>query len=256
MSTPIPTRSIVLGKWWGAFRLVPWLALLPGFGASVVAATAPERPPVPIRAIGPGGVRIMAPPVPPLELIDRVAAGALPFLSTIAQGAFIVSVGVLLAVWIKKPGRAMAASVVLYVVGSIGMLFLLELGVFDALFKLLYGFLHAQGYSTNVRDHLGTLVVFALFFCTALGGQEEPLGLLMNGREADRSLVWFMLTGAIVLTLLASLFVLGLTLLTFNRCMGRVGERPRKPGQPPRSALRIAPPARRVRPVPEQAISV
>src|SRR5207302_8714026 len=29
MATPLPTRSIVWGKWWGAFRAVPPLLILP-----------------------------------------------------------------------------------------------------------------------------------------------------------------------------------------------------------------------------------
>jgi ABC-type transport system involved in multi-copper enzyme maturation permease subunit len=37
LATPLSTREIVLGKWWGAFRVVPWLAVLPTvlvFGAA------------------------------------------------------------------------------------------------------------------------------------------------------------------------------------------------------------------------------
>src|SRR5262249_41876269 len=29
LATPLSTREIVLGKWWGAFRPIPWLAILP-----------------------------------------------------------------------------------------------------------------------------------------------------------------------------------------------------------------------------------
>ena len=29
MATPLPTRAIVWGKWWGAFRAVPPLLVLP-----------------------------------------------------------------------------------------------------------------------------------------------------------------------------------------------------------------------------------
>src|SRR5439155_18209195 len=37
LTTPLPTRTIVWGKWRGAFRLVPRLALLPVFNVLVVA---------------------------------------------------------------------------------------------------------------------------------------------------------------------------------------------------------------------------
>src|SRR5439155_23444818 len=52
LTTPLSTRSIVWGKWRGAFRLVPWLALLPAINVSVVAKDGVTPP-------------IMTPPVAP-----------------------------------------------------------------------------------------------------------------------------------------------------------------------------------------------
>ena len=37
MATPLSTRSIVLGKWWGAFRGVPPLTVLPVLLAAALA---------------------------------------------------------------------------------------------------------------------------------------------------------------------------------------------------------------------------
>jgi ABC-type transport system involved in multi-copper enzyme maturation permease subunit len=37
LATPLETRSIVWGKWWGTFRGVPWLAICPGIVATMLA---------------------------------------------------------------------------------------------------------------------------------------------------------------------------------------------------------------------------
>ena len=42
MTTPLSTDRIVLAKWWGAYRVVPALALLPAIGALVVGFAEPE----------------------------------------------------------------------------------------------------------------------------------------------------------------------------------------------------------------------
>ena len=42
MSTPLLTDRIVLAKWWGAYRIVPALALLPAIGAVCVAVSLPD----------------------------------------------------------------------------------------------------------------------------------------------------------------------------------------------------------------------
>ena len=39
MATPLPTRSIVWGKWWGTFRPVPRLLILPRCDLRPVAPT-------------------------------------------------------------------------------------------------------------------------------------------------------------------------------------------------------------------------
>ena len=41
LATPLSTRSIVWGKWWGTFRAVPLLAICPGAVAAVLAQESP-----------------------------------------------------------------------------------------------------------------------------------------------------------------------------------------------------------------------
>src|SRR5207249_10579847 len=38
LTTPLPTPQIVYGKWRGAFRIVPWLAVLPVINVIIMAA--------------------------------------------------------------------------------------------------------------------------------------------------------------------------------------------------------------------------
>jgi ABC-type transport system involved in multi-copper enzyme maturation permease subunit len=120
LATPLATGRIVLAKWWGAYRHVPALALLPAIGAVFIAAAEPSFP------IRPG--RIPQSTVP-LSLIDRIAHVAIPMAMLLAQGAVIVSVGLALATWIRRLGRAVAVSVASYSFFAFGWIVLLEMGV-------------------------------------------------------------------------------------------------------------------------------
>jgi ABC-type transport system involved in multi-copper enzyme maturation permease subunit len=90
MATPLPTRAIVWGKWWGAFRAVPPLLVLP-----VVLTTALSS-----HTGRYWGVALMA------ALI-------------LAYGAAITSLGLALATWIPRMGHAAALTVGLYTSMSI-----------------------------------------------------------------------------------------------------------------------------------------
>ncbi|HWE36035.1 MAG TPA: ABC transporter permease [Isosphaeraceae bacterium] len=93
LSTPLPASTIVWGKWWGAFRAVPFLALLPA-----------------VLAIGPSW------------RAERVIPPPLIFLVVLGHGAVLTSLGVVLSTRIARTGRAIAASVAAFV--------LIDLGVF------------------------------------------------------------------------------------------------------------------------------
>jgi ABC-type transport system involved in multi-copper enzyme maturation permease subunit len=91
MSTPLSTRSIVLGKWWGAFRGVPPLTVLPVLIAAALATHTGF-------ALGP------------------VLIGGL----VVAYGAAITSLGLALATWLPRMDRAIGLTAGLYVVVLIG----------------------------------------------------------------------------------------------------------------------------------------
>jgi ABC-type transport system involved in multi-copper enzyme maturation permease subunit len=228
MSTPLSTRSIVLAKWWGAFRSVPWIAALPALGALFLALAAPEFPTGLLRGTRPGSDR--------LSDIDRAGAAVIPLAFTLAQGAIVASLGLALATWFKRPGRAMAVSASAYVVASVGWVFLLELGVIDVLIMWL-------GRTTNnvrLAQQSAALMWldFSLFSLCPLGGQMAPERMLLDGGAADRAPFWVFEAVALLAMLAAAALLLGLTLRTFDRCLGRCGERPRRPPNSRKRTLR------------------
>jgi ABC-type transport system involved in multi-copper enzyme maturation permease subunit len=91
LTTPLSTGSIVWGKWWAAFRTVPLLAILPTF-STVLLGLFNGRWPLAVLF----GILILA------------------------FGAAITSLGLVLATWIARPGRAVAACVAIYVIVTVG----------------------------------------------------------------------------------------------------------------------------------------
>jgi ABC-type transport system involved in multi-copper enzyme maturation permease subunit len=94
LSTPLSTRSIVLGKWWGAFRPVPRLAVLPGliaFGAAVAHS----------------------------NLLAAVVYGILTPALVMAYGGFFTSLGLAISTWQPRLGRAVGFSVAAFLVVTI-----------------------------------------------------------------------------------------------------------------------------------------
>lgn len=91
LATPLSTRSIVWGKWWGTFRGVPPLLILPMIVATVMA----------YRAGNLWGVPLL------MALI-------------LAYGAGLTSLGLALATWMPRPSRAVGLTVGLYVLMTLG----------------------------------------------------------------------------------------------------------------------------------------
>jgi ABC-type transport system involved in multi-copper enzyme maturation permease subunit len=87
MATPLATREIVWGKWWGTFAMVPRLAILPiwvAAGAAMVSG---------------GGLGL-------IMMIGLI----------LAYAAAITSLGLALATWIPRLGRVIVMSVLAYIV--------------------------------------------------------------------------------------------------------------------------------------------
>jgi ABC-type transport system involved in multi-copper enzyme maturation permease subunit len=95
MATPLSTRAIVWGKWWGTFRVVPWITL-----------------PVFLGTLG-SGLRAFNLLGPLLE------AGIV-----LAYGAAYTSLGLFLATWMPRQNRAAMTTVAVYVFMCVGWMFL------------------------------------------------------------------------------------------------------------------------------------
>ena len=200
LATPLSTRSIVLGKWWGAFRGVPPLTVLPVLIAAALATHTGF-------ALGPA-------------LIGGLV---------VAYGAAITSLGLALATWLPRMGRAIGLTAGLYVVVLIGAI---PVGM------ILFG----NGPSGAGDGFAAASPFWGVGFSSAMfGGTAGP------GHEIEKQAAWLVLW--IVAYGLVAFGLLLATLKTFNRCLGRIddpspGERPfPRPARKPATWLPDAEPA-------------
>lgn len=106
LTTTLPTRSIVWGKWWAAFRRMSVLAILPGIlGLAAAYYVEPHR------------LRTGA--VLPMDW-TRWFGPALLVGLTLSYGAAITSFGLVMATWIARLDRAVTATVSMYLALTIG----------------------------------------------------------------------------------------------------------------------------------------
>jgi ABC-type transport system involved in multi-copper enzyme maturation permease subunit len=180
MSTPLSTRSILAGKWWGAFRQVRHVLIWPAVTVGLL-------------VVGTG--RIFA----YLGLLGLIAA----------YGAAIISVGLALATWVSRLGRAVALCVAAYVMFSIGWLILVILMASPGrpiLLTLMMGSPLCGTYFATIgvalRPHLGP------------EGEADVWGGIV---------LWILIHGGVALGLFAA------TSASFDRCMGRISETPAYP---------------------------
>lgn len=177
LATPLATRSIVWGKWWGTFRAVPLLAIWPG---AVAIALARES--------------------------GRWDGALVVICLFMAYGAAVTSLGVALATWFERLDFAVALNVAILGTGTVGWLFLVVLTVSEP----------------RVNAIAAGSPIVGITFPT----------LVMNIASAP---MW---TGIIVAwcTWIAffvamALLLAYITVMTFDRCLGRVGENQREPPQ-------------------------
>ncbi len=196
LCTPLSTRSILVGKWWGSFRqtthVLAWPAIL-------------------------GGILV-------LQSGHWISYLLLLGLIT-ANSAVITSLGLVMATWVNRLGRAVALCISTFVVFSIGWVLLVFL-------------LAIPGQATDhfiVPMVMGSPLYGMLFGTLALsaGGPQFPGGPNSAGVGA---FIWIVIDGTVALLLFMTV------LATFDRCLGRISEvAGRLPPYPPKKLFATDP---------------
>jgi ABC-type transport system involved in multi-copper enzyme maturation permease subunit len=193
MATPVTTREIVWGKWWGTFAMVPRLAILPIWVAAGSAMVAD------------GWIGL-------LLMIGLI----------LAYAAAITSLGLAMATWIPRLGRVVTASVMVYVLVAVGWPIVMQV------LPNLPAFRTAPFHQQPDWDGLSFASPFFGIYATTEWAARpwfvsyNYLGL-GSGRPLAREgatwpLIWMGVYSAIALILAFA------TLRTFDRCVGRVPE--------------------------------
>jgi ABC-type Na+ efflux pump permease subunit len=207
LSTPLSTRAIVAAKWWGMFRRVLVLALVPLYGSFFIAASVPD---IPIYAFG---VRFAETPVR-LTGADRVIGATLCVFDFLVSGALIVSWGLALATWVPRLSRAIAGSVIAFLLFGMGWPLMIELLFSPILRAQLPG-----AYERNrwLQDFLTSL--------SPLAGPMNPLRLIEQCEFRPRWPFWLAIGLATLIKAGIAGLLFRLTSKSFDRCLGRMQER-------------------------------
>lgn len=192
LATPLPTRSVVWGKWWGTFRMVPVLAVPPGLATAAVAWHHGHW----------SGVALV------IGLV-------------VAYGAALTSLGLALATWVPRLGRAVGLCVAAHVGVTVGW----------AVFAMLLT-RHAPGLTGP------GLASFSPFLGVVLPTVQMHMGKFS-------AFEWNQVVGWVAFWILADValaaVLLKAVLVTFNRCLGRVDEAHAPDAAPTHSPLAISP---------------
>jgi hypothetical protein len=251
LTTPLSTTSVVWAKWRGAYRKVPGLMVLPLFCSLLVAVNAEGD--ISSVVFPPGATVPVTMVVDRIGFWHRLAAATVPSALILAQGALLVSLGLALAVWLRKVGRAMTLSVVASLALAIGPLLLVELGITNWALKTcgLTQPVHWRQVAPNVMQEDGVrskaenAINAGLASLSTVCGPFVTPTALDSPRELGIKTLWAVESTVLMVLLATSATLYGLTLLSFNHCLGRVPERARRPGVDPERWQEPVPKVRR-----------
>ncbi len=212
MSTPLSTRTIVLGKWWAVFRVVPVLAVIPALGALMFTAAAPVA-----MTMTPGMLAAFPNQYQVLTFSDRINAVAFPVAWIFANGALFTSVGLALATWIERPGRAIGASVAFYLFVLIGFPMLIGTLIMPAIIHSL---------SLSWGDRWIQALQMGLMSVSPFVGQIASFEWIAYPFRGSPQWLWVFQSLELLATFALAGLVLVFTILTFDSRLGRVSEQP------------------------------
>jgi ABC-type transport system involved in multi-copper enzyme maturation permease subunit len=193
MTTPLTTREIVWGKWWGTFAMAPRLAILPIWVSAGAAM---------ITGSGMGLVLMIG-------LI-------------LAYAAAITSLGLAAATWIPRLGRVITVSVMAYVLVAIGWpIALLALSTLPS-FRMMSLQMETTRYGLNLASPFFGIYATTDWASRWWYGSGSYYGWGSGRPLVDHDptwpLIWIGVYAAIALILAFA------TLRSFDRCLGRVPE--------------------------------
>jgi ABC-type transport system involved in multi-copper enzyme maturation permease subunit len=178
LCTPLSTRSILVGKWWGSFRQSTHVLIWPLILAGILVAESGHW-------------------ISYVLLLGLI----------MANSAVITSLGLVMATWVSRPGRAVALCVSVSVGFSIGWLVLVFL-------------LAIPG---QVNEHFMIPVVmgspiYGTIIATLAVSQGETHFAGGAYTAGFGAVIWIVIDAAVALLLFLT------ALATFDRCLGRVSE--------------------------------
>ena len=199
-ATALSTRTIVIGKWLGTFRLAALIGIAPGLLALAM-GTAREDSSLIIN---------MAPGMPPeyykiITMGHRIYGVILVIATILAHGALITSIGLALAVWMKRQSRAIA--------------FTVGLGVFvGAVWPILVTII-MRGPDLQTTGLASLSPVVAIVNLVSV--------LTMRRFGFNQGMLWWLSFWAAEVFVLA-IGLMALTVRTFDDCFDRIPDRPRR----------------------------
>ncbi len=186
LSTPMPTSAILAGKWWGSFRRVLWVAVWPAATTAFV-----------VHDDGSWIVYLLL-----LALV-------------LAHGAAITSLGLAIATWVGRLGRAVACCVTAYIGLVIGWVVLVI-----ALFR-------GSGDVFVLGLIMGDPPYGMLFLLTGAGRGGMRLA---GGFDFPGTIFWGLFWVAAYIG--AAVLLFRATLATFDDCLGRIPDDGARPPSP------------------------
>ncbi|WP_422926889.1 ABC transporter permease subunit [Singulisphaera sp. PoT] len=208
LSTPLSTRSILLGKWRGAYRIVPWLTVFPMASAIAMVCLTPtsSQPAKPL----PAGMMAVG---DDLMLVDRGLYLLVALSQTLSMGAVITSLGLALATWTSRVGRAIAANVAIYLVFAVlwplGMAILAE--------------------TLDLPSVLGLDVEYEVLFAGGTSPFVDALGrdisLLADLTQINRGFLLELEMAWSLIFLVVAYLLFEFSVRTFDRRLGRIPDR-------------------------------
>jgi ABC-type transport system involved in multi-copper enzyme maturation permease subunit len=197
-ATALSTRAIVLGKWLATFRLTMILTLAPGLFALAMATARSNGSFPPTPTGGPGYDQ-------PVSRGARIYGVVVVVAAIAAHGALFTSIGLALAVWIKRQSRAIAVSVALVILITAAWPFFVSI--------------IANGAGIRSQGLTAVSPVSTMVYSVSY--------LMLRRNMLNDHFLWWGAFWAVEVSALA-LALLWLTIRTFDRCLDRVSDRARQ----------------------------